>query len=153
MLDFYLNGKQDLTEFFVCPGCVIALAAKLLSVDALTEIAHLSGVVVRIGYRDVGAGIGKVLKQMLHVGHCSLSRQPLNNMVGRLSDDPPVIAAAFGLGPKCSCRFAKGIRRDRLGGSKRCCQVARVLGTPILITVGFMGILPHGPYRRLALNF
>ena len=109
--------------------------------------------VVRIGYRDVGAGIGKVLKQMFHVGHGSLRRQPLNNMVGRFSDDPPVVAAAFGLSSKCSCRFAKGIRRYRLGGSKRRCQVARVRSAPILITVGFMGILPHGPYRRVAVNF
>ena len=57
-----------MAEFFVGSRRVIALAAKLLNVDTLTEVSHL-GMVVRIADRDVGAGIGKVFEQMFHVGH------------------------------------------------------------------------------------
>jgi hypothetical protein len=79
-------------------GALFALAAKLLSVDTLTEIPHL-GVIVRISNCDVVAGVRKVFKQMFHVSHGSLGRQALNNMMGCLSNDSPVVPTAFGLSP------------------------------------------------------
>ena len=73
--------------------------------------------IVRISNCDVVAGVRKIFEQMFHVGHSSSGRQALNNMMGRLSDDPPVVPAAIGLGPECPCGFAKGIRRYRLAAA------------------------------------
>src|ERR1022692_358176 len=113
----------------------MALAAKILSVLALTEISHL-GVVVRIGDRDLCAGIGKVFEQVFHVRHGGLRRQALNNMMGRLSNNWPIVPAALGLSRKCSCGLSEGLSRYPFGCSEGRCQVARVYRTPIWITVG-----------------
>jgi hypothetical protein len=98
-------------------GAFTALAATLLSVDALTDIPHL-GVIVRISNCDVVAGVRKVFEQMFHVSHSSLGRQALNNMMRRLSNDSPVVPTAIGLGPECPCGLAKGIRRYLFGSSE-----------------------------------
>jgi hypothetical protein len=52
---------------------------------------------------------------MFHVSHSSSGRQALNNMMGRLSNDSPVVPAAIGLSPECPCGLAKGIRRYLFG--------------------------------------
>jgi len=98
-------------------GALFALAANLLSIDALADIPHL-GVIVRISNCDVVAGVRKMFKQMLHVSHGGLGRQALNNMVGCLSNDSPVVPTTSGLSPKCSRGLAKGIGRYLFGSSE-----------------------------------
>ena len=98
-----LPGSRGLVCKFV--GALLALAAELLSVDALTEIPH-DGVVVRISNCDVVAGVRKMFEQMLHVSHSSSGGQALNNMMRGLSNDPPVVPAAIGLGRECPCGLA-----------------------------------------------
>ena len=93
------------------------LAAKLLSVDTLTEIPH-SGVIVRIRNCDVVAGLRRVVEQMLYVSYSSSGRQALNDMMGGLSNDSPTVPAAIGLSAECPCGLAKGIRRYCFGSSE-----------------------------------
>jgi hypothetical protein len=68
-----LKGNKDLAESFADPGRVIALAAKLLSVNALTQIPH-HGVVVRISNCDVVASMRKAFEEMFKVSDGSLGR-------------------------------------------------------------------------------
>jgi len=94
-----------------------ALAAKLLSVDTLPNILY-QAMIVRISNCDVVAGLRKLFEQMFYVSHSSSGRQALDNMMGGLSDDPPVVPTAIGLGSECPCGLAKGIRRYLFGSSE-----------------------------------
>ena len=88
----------------------MVLAAEILGDGPLAEIPH-QGVVIGIGNCDVVAGVRKVFEQMFHVSHGSFGREALNNMMGRLPNDSPGVPTALGLSRKCSCGFAKRIRR------------------------------------------
>jgi hypothetical protein len=123
---FPLNDSAEFagfnSQFRVGPSSyevasAFALAAKLLSVDTLTEIPH-SGVVVRISNCNVVAGARKMFEQMFHVSHSGSGRQALNNMMGRLSNNSPIVPTASGLGAERPCGLAKGIGRCLFGGSE-----------------------------------
>jgi hypothetical protein len=75
-------------------------------------------VIVRISNCDVITCVRKVIEQMFYVSHGSLGRKALNNMMGRLSNDSPVVPTAIGLGPECPCGLAKGIRRYLFSSSE-----------------------------------
>jgi hypothetical protein len=55
---------------------------------------------------------------MFHVSYSSSGGQALDNMMGGLSNDPPVVPTAMGLGSECPCGLTKGIRRYLFGSSE-----------------------------------
>ena len=83
----------------------------------LTDVPY-KAVIVRIGNCDVVAGLRKLFEQMFHVSYSSSGGQALDNMMGGLSNDPPVVPTAIGLGCECPCGLAKGSRRYLFGRSE-----------------------------------
>jgi hypothetical protein len=96
---------------------ITPLTAKLLSAGTLTDISYRA-VIVRISNCDVVAGVRKMFEQMLHVSHSGSGRQALDNMMGSLSNNSPVVPTAIGLSAERPCGLAKGIRRYSFGSSE-----------------------------------
>jgi len=123
--------------------CIQALAAELLPL-ARSRRSRAWAWPFGLGNRDVLAGEGNMLQLMFRVSHGSFGRQQLDNMIGCLSNDSPVVPTAFGLSRKCSCVFARGIHRYLFGHRERRRQVPGVCRAPVWIVVGLTGFLPHG---------